>query len=89
METIYFKPLLTFSRTLAWRSLGYGRIVFQLFIYLFLLKFSDLAGKRRRKLELFAKQAGFDPLQPENWYMQSEGQILAAEVHREAFTKVF
>ena len=45
---------------------------------------SDRAGRRRRIFEHFAASAGFDPLSPENWYMQSTEQILAAEVRSSA-----
>ena len=35
---------------------------------------------RRRFFEGYAEQRGFDPLSPQNWYLQSKRDILATKV---------
>jgi hypothetical protein len=37
-------------------------------------------GNRRRFFENYAKENGFDPHDPENWYLQPKDNILAVKV---------
>ena len=40
----------------------------------------DTPVRRRKLLETYAQQKGFDPLNPENWYKQKKRDIISMPV---------
>lgn len=55
-------------------------LLFNLFLLIYYVDTYASPESRKKFFEEYAKVHGFDPLNPENWYLQSFSRINAAEV---------